>query len=90
MIILRADAFPEAPLSDEDKLFLMYTGTANNGNGVEQTQCIAYSTDGIHFEKYGGNPVLRAPKEIKADCFRDPKGMETRRHVLYGVRRKSG
>lgn len=51
----------------------MYTGTANNGNGVEQTQCIAYSTDGIHFEKYGGNPVLRAPKEIKADCFRDPK-----------------
>ena len=57
----------------EDKLFLMYTGTANNGSGVEQTQCIAYSEDGIHFEKYKGNPVLRAPKGIKADCFRDPK-----------------
>lgn len=56
-----------------DKLFLMYTGTANNGKGVEQTQCIAYSEDGVHFEKYKGNPVLKAPEGIKADCFRDPK-----------------
>lgn len=69
----KGGCFSGSAIVCEDKLFLMYTGTANNGNGVEQTQCIAYSTDGIHFEKYGGNPVLRAPKEIKADCFRDPK-----------------
>ena len=61
----KGGCFSGSAIVCEDKLFLMYTGTANNGNGVEQTQCIAYSTDGIHFEKYGGNPVLRAPKGIQ-------------------------
>ena len=51
----------------------MFTGTANNGNGFEQTQCIAYSGDGIHFEKYEGNPVLTAPEGVPTDFFRDPK-----------------
>ena len=43
----------------------MYTAAANEGRGVEQTQCIAYSKDGIHFEKYHGNPVLTAPEGIE-------------------------
>ena len=31
------------------------------------------SEDGIHFEKYEGNPVLTAPEGIPTDMFRDPK-----------------
>lgn len=69
----KGGCFSGSAIVCDDKLFLMYTGTANNGNGVEQTQCIAYSEDGVYFEKYKGNPVLKAPQGIKADCFRDPK-----------------
>lgn len=69
----KGGCFSGSAIVCDDKLFLMYTGTVNNGNGVEQTQCIAYSEDGVYFEKYEGNPVLRAPEGIKADCFRDPK-----------------
>lgn len=69
----KGGCFSGSAIEHDGKLFLMYTGTADNGNGAEQTQCIAYSQDGVHFEKYGGNPVLTAPKGVPADCFRDPK-----------------
>lgn len=69
----KGGCFSGSAIVCDNKLFLMYTGTAYNGKGVEQTQCIAYSEDGIHFEKYEGNPVLKAPEGIKPDCFRDPK-----------------
>lgn len=69
----RGGCFSGSAIEHEGKLFLMYTGTTNTGNGMEQTQCIAYSEDGVHFEKYAGNPVLTAPEGILADSFRDPK-----------------
>lgn len=69
----RGGCFSGSAIEHDGKLFLMYTGTTNEGNGPEQTQCIAYSEDGIHFEKYKGNPVLRAPHGVPADLFRDPK-----------------
>lgn len=69
----KGGCFSGSAIEHDGKLFLMYTGTANNGNGVEQTQCIAYSEDGIHFEKYAGNPVLTVPEGISIDSFRDPK-----------------
>ena len=69
----KGGCFSGSAIEHDGKLFLMYTGTANYGNGVEQTQCIAYSEDGIHFKKYEGNPVLTAPEGISADSFRDPK-----------------
>lgn len=65
--------FSGSAIEHDDKLFLMYTGTTNEGNGFEQAQCIAYSEDGIHFDKYKGNPVLTAPEGIPSDLFRDPK-----------------
>ncbi len=65
--------FSGSAIEHDGKLFLMYTGTTNNGKGFEQSQCIAYSEDGIHFEKYEGNPVLTAPEGIPGDFFRDPK-----------------
>ena len=69
----RGGCFSGSAIEHDGKLFLMFTGTANEGKGFEQTQCIAYSEDGIHFEKYEGNPVLTAPEGIPTDQFRDPK-----------------
>lgn len=70
---LRGGCFSGSAVECDGKLFLMYTGTANEGRGFEQTQCIAYSEDGIHFEKYAGNPVLTAPEGVPENQFRDPK-----------------
>lgn len=69
----RGGCFSGSAIEHDGKLFLMYTGCTNNGNGFEQTQCIAYSEDGIHFEKYPGNPVLTAPEGVPKHFFRDPK-----------------
>ncbi|MCI1209842.1 MAG: glycoside hydrolase family 32 protein [Treponema sp.] len=65
--------FSGSALVYADKLYLMYTGTSNHGKGFEQTQCLACSSDGIHFEKYEGNPVLKAPDGYDPANFRDPK-----------------
>lgn len=70
---LRGGCFSGSAIEHDGKLFLMYTGTTNRGNGYEQTQCIAYSEDGIRFEKYAGNPVVTAPQGVPTDLFRDPK-----------------
>lgn len=65
--------FSGSAIEHDGKLYLMYTGTTNNGEGFVQSQCLAYSEDGIHFTKYEGNPVLTAPEGILTDQFRDPK-----------------
>lgn len=70
---MRGGCFSGSAIEHDGKLFLMYTGVANDGKGFEQTQCIAYSEDGIHFEKYDGNPVLTPPEGVPAHLFRDPK-----------------
>jgi beta-fructofuranosidase len=66
--------FSGSAIEHEGRLYLVYTGTTNYGEGFVQTQCLAYSEDGIHFEKYKNNPVITAPPEgyDKAN-FRDPK-----------------
>lgn len=69
----KGGCFSGSAIEHDGRLFLMYTGTTNEGNGYEQTQCIAYSEDGIHFEKYEGNPVITAPEGILGSQFRDPK-----------------
>lgn len=69
----RGGCFSGSAIEHDGKLFLMYTGAANEGNGIAQKQCIAYSEDGVHFVKYEGNPVLTAPEGVPADRFRDPK-----------------
>lgn len=59
---------------DGDSLVLMYTGHVNisPGDDYNETQYLAYSTDGINFEKYEGNPVLDYTPSGSPD-FRDPK-----------------
>lgn len=70
---IRGGCFSGSAIEHDGKLFLMYTGTSNHGSGYEQTQCIAYSEDGIHFTKYEGNPVIYPPEGVPSDLFRDPK-----------------
>ena len=60
----------------KDKLWVMYTGFTENNGGetIRQLQCLASSTDGIHFTKHG---VVIGEAELPAAyCpwdFRDPK-----------------
>lgn len=56
-----------------EKLILLYTGHKNLENGYQETQNIAVSLDGIHFEKYDGNPVIADVPENTTCRFRDPK-----------------
>ena len=58
----KGGCFSGSAIEHEGKLFLMYTGTSHYGKGIVQTQCIAYSEDGIYFKKYPGNPVITAPE----------------------------
>lgn len=69
----RGGCFSGSAIEHNGRLYLIYTGCANHGRGFEQTQCVAWSDDGIHFEKYAGNPVITAPEGVSPDCFRDPK-----------------
>ena len=69
----KGGCFSGSAIEHEGKLYLMFTASANFGRGMEQTQCIASSEDGIHFEKYEGNPVITAPDFAEPGEFRDPK-----------------
>lgn len=59
-------------VDDNGVLTLIYTGHVED-NKIKETQCIARSEDGIHFEKYEGNPVIAEPPEKDCVGFRDPK-----------------
>jgi beta-fructofuranosidase len=53
----------------DDVLYVFYT--CISAKDRRQRQAVAISEDGIHFKKYGGNPILREPPEDTPD-FRDP------------------
>ncbi|WP_173918458.1 sucrose-6-phosphate hydrolase [Halobacillus sp. Marseille-Q1614] len=56
----------------EDTLCLFYTGNVILENGQqEEYQCMATSTDGLHFKKEG--PILSIPEGYQIADFRDPK-----------------
>lgn len=59
----------------DGKLFLMYTGNSCVDQIITQTQNLAVSSDGIHFEKYENNPVIcdtHMPQQASRSDFRDP------------------
>lgn len=51
------------------RLYLMYTGLDGFSR---KTQNLAYSDDGVHFEKYAHNPVLRGETISARKNLRDP------------------
>lgn len=66
--------FTGSAVADGDRLIVAYCGSSYDENEkLVQTICLAFSTDGIHFEKYEGNPVIATPPEDGSRDFRDPK-----------------
>lgn len=63
--------FSGSALEKDGVLYLMYTSVSKEQG---QTQSIAISRDGTHFEKYAGNPVIgKSPLDPENKDFRDPK-----------------
>ncbi len=54
----------------DDVLYLFYASVRTNEK--IQTVSVAYSTDGINFEKYSGNPVIDSYPADGGPDFRDP------------------
>lgn len=76
--------FSGSGIEHEGKHYLMYTdhyhpiidGHFIDGKDIRQTQAIAYSVDGIHYEKISNNPVISSelvPQHAKVQDIRDPK-----------------
>lgn len=61
--------FSGSAVEKDGRLYLFYTSVSRE---LGQTQSVAWSDDGIHFEKYPGNPVIRE-NPLGYDDFRDPK-----------------
>ena len=64
--------FSGSAIVKDDRLYLIYTGAFDQGRGMEQAQCIAWSDDGVTFEKYDENPIVRVPDGYDDVDFRDP------------------
>ncbi|WP_029187071.1 glycoside hydrolase family 32 protein [Streptococcus suis] len=88
--------FSGSAIVKDDTLWLMYTGHIVNEDGsVSQVQNMAYSTDGIYFEKIAQNPVATEellPEEVIANDFRDPKIFEKddRYYSVVATKHKDG
>jgi beta-fructofuranosidase len=86
----KGGCFSGSAIAHEGKLYLMYTGHLpgeEEGETLRQNQNIAYSEDGIHFEKYAKNPVLDekdVPEGASVEDFRDPKVFKQGNH-FYAV-----
>ncbi len=88
----RLGCFSGTALEREGRLWLVYTGVHEDGQGeVIQEQCLAVSDDGIRFEKYEGNPIVTAdmlPPGSDRHDFRDPKLLDDERGLrLFAAHR---
>lgn len=54
------------------QLTLIYTGHVD-GRKPEEVQCVAVTTDGVHFHKEDHNPVIGDSPDAERFGFRDPK-----------------
>lgn len=79
--------FSGSAIEKDGKLFLMYTGHIDPNMGFDKDesqiiehQCLAFSEDGIQFEKYQKNPIIgekELPEGYMMCDFRDPKVLES-------------
>ena len=69
--------FSGSAIEKGGRLYLFYTSVSKE---LGQTQSVAYSDDGITFDKYEGNPIIpKSPLGDNTD-FRDPKVFEYNGH----------
>ena len=71
--------FSGSGIVKDNKLYLIYTAHHETKEGVRtETQALAVSSDGVHFEKSKKNPIIKVPKgnDFSAVDFRDPKVWE--------------
>ncbi|HPE38812.1 MAG TPA: glycoside hydrolase family 32 protein [Bacillota bacterium] len=62
--------FSGSAVVKDDLLYLFYTSVSKE---FGQTQSLATSADGIHFQKYEQNPIIRSFPPDGSKEFRDPK-----------------
>lgn len=89
----RDGCFSGSAIVKDDTLYLIYTGHVWVDQPKDiaiQKQCLAYSTDGIHFTKYKNNPVISEIPEDSTGHVRDPKIWQEgdTYHVVLGNRTK--
>lgn len=67
--------FSGTAIIKDRKMYLFYTGSVIKDGKTIQTQCLATSTDFIHFEKHPSNPIIELENVEGGDpaFFRDPK-----------------
>ncbi|MDR2747971.1 MAG: glycoside hydrolase family 32 protein [Treponema sp.] len=64
--------FSGSAADNNGELTLIYTAH-HDERSPRETQCLAFSRDGIYFTKYEKNPVIGAAPEGFSEEFRDPK-----------------
>lgn len=64
--------FSGSAVDNNGKLSLIYTAH-DDERSPKEVQCVAESTDGIHFTKYNNNPVISHLPAGASEDFRDPK-----------------
>lgn len=74
-------------LVQNNYMTVFYTGRSRNGNDTMQYQNVAISSDGIIFQKYLYNPIIKEPPSFKYDV-RNPKVWKKRNtwYMLCGMR----
>lgn len=66
--------FTGSAFVEDDRLIVAYCGSSYDEDDLlKQTICLAFSDDGIHFEKYENNPILTHYPEDGSKDFRDSK-----------------
>jgi beta-fructofuranosidase len=68
----RDGCFSGSAIEWNGSLYLLYTGHVSSPE-QRQSQCLAFSRDGLAFEKHRANPVLRSDDSEGGRDFRDPK-----------------
>ncbi|WP_297583823.1 glycoside hydrolase family 32 protein [uncultured Lactobacillus sp.] len=75
----KSGVFSGSAIKKGDRLYVIYTGHVEEKGHVVETQCIAYTDNGVDFTKYKNNPVMTArdiPYNVDESNFRDPKVFE--------------